>query len=363
MLRATFACSRMDQMVFADCWNLHCRALIIFTAAYTAADAAFTHLTGHQISQACATAADGGYIKLSTLISQVGGDDLFKEDIVSQLEVWKSEKLSPGSNTVLMSSQDGLVGRSVWKVYKLLAGLLQDEGSDKQPADDILSGLDWRRAFGLCLWYGTRLDASVTDVVDFYERLLQTPQGSEIARPIPKWAASLPKRGLPSSLGPSRLGLFSASSKDNEPEDPLYVLIKLHADPTLSLSKALNPLSFASSGLDWGIGMCWHLYVVLSRVMRVRDFADRGDPGVRPKTRQPRGSLVNGFGEDTRDDSSTDGWSKESDDGFQPEGHSPSADLLTTSYAFVLESWGMVQEAAFVLMHLEGSVGYVCSEI
>ena len=44
---------------------------------------------------------------------------------------------------------------------------------------------------------------------------------------------------------------------------------------------------------------------------------------------------------------------------MQPEGHSPTADLLASSYAFELESWGMIQEAAFVLLHLEGSSGCV----
>ncbi|KAF8893230.1 nuclear protein 96-domain-containing protein [Gymnopilus junonius] len=324
--------------------------------AYTAADAAFTHLTGHQISQASASAADGGYIKLSTLISQAGGDDLFKDYILSQLEIWKSEKLSPGSNAALTSSPNGLVGRSVWRVYKLLSGLIQYEGPDTRAGDDIFTGLDWKRVFGLCLWYGTSVDASVSDVVKVYESILEESQESDVSRPVPKWIASKPKKGLSSSLGSSPLGLFAAAQQ-TQPEDPLYILIKLHADPALSLSKALNPLSFAPTGLDWGIGMCWHLYIILSRVMRIRDFADRGNRGIRPTTRRPGGSLVNGFGGSDRDDSSTDGLSNQGDDSFPPEGHSPSADLLTTGYAFILESWGMLQEAAFVLMHLEGSAG------
>ncbi|KDR80187.1 hypothetical protein GALMADRAFT_61996 [Galerina marginata CBS 339.88] len=304
---------------------------------YTAADAAFTHLTGHQISRACTTAAEGGYLKLSTLIGQAGGDELFKEDVVAQLEIWKSEKLSPGSNTAMTSTQNGLVGRGVWRVYNLLGGLIRQEEAN---AEDVFAGLDWKRIFGLCLWYGAGVDASVADVVNVFERIQNSSSTkNEIARPIPKWAVNRAKR-VP-SLDSSRLGLFlgSSTSTENTPEDPLYVLIKIHANPALSLSNALNPLSFAPSGLDWGIGLCWHLYIILSRVMRVRDFADRGDPGVRTKARKPRGSLVN------------------DDDDFQPEGHSPSADLLTSSYAFELESWGMVQEAAFVLMHLEGSVG------
>lgn len=335
--------------------------MILFTyygksliATYTPADAAFTHLSGHQISEACSVAADGGYIKLSTLISQAGGDELFKEDILDQLEIWKSEKLSPGSSNHT-SAQNGLIGRGVWRIYKLLSGLVEQEGSDSSQADDVYAGLDWKRVFGLCLWYGTSVDASVADVVNAYERiLLHNSKGpsDEVARPIPRWATKAISHQPHATSG---LGLFTGASKVKEtvPQDPLYVLIRLHADPALSLTNALNPLSFAPSGLDWGIAMCWHLYIILSRVMGVRDFADRSDSTIRPKpSTKGRKSQVNGIGNRVRE-------AEEEEDDIRIEGHSPSADLLAAGYAFELESWGMVQEAAFVLLHLEESFGFV----
>ncbi|KAF9476965.1 hypothetical protein BDN70DRAFT_862477 [Pholiota conissans] len=345
-------------------------------ATYTPADAAFTQLTGHQISEACQTAADGGYLKLATLISQAGGDALFREDILSQLEIWKAEKLAPGSNKTLSNSQNGLVGRGVWRIYTLLSGLekLQGGGDSENTSleDDFFAGLDWKRVFGLFLWYGTEIDASVADVVVAYEHiLLEHPKtlSTDIARPIPKWAAASNsnRKGvqLPLVPGPG-LGLYKSATtpKETGPHDPLYVLIKLHADPALSLTHSLNPLSYAPSAMDWGIGMCWHLYIILSRVMRVRDFGDRADPGVRitrVHSSKRRTSMINGFrsgsrgvslGSDER--SSKDG---EDEDDVQPEGHSPTADLLASSYAFELESWDLIQEAAFVLLHLEGGFG------
>jgi len=317
------------------------------------------------VSEACAAAADGGYLKLSTLISQAGGDSLYKNDIIAQLDIWKNEKLAPGSRSGLGHPQNGLVGRSVWKVYNLLGGLLTPEGQEGKNEDILGAGLDWKRTFGLCLWYATGVDSSVADAVSVYERILsqssQNPSPSnQIAQPIPKWAMS--KKSLPPPpIVSSRLGLFISSfSKDQTPDDPLFALIKLCADPTLSLSKALNPLSFAPSGLDWGIGMCWHLYIILSRIMRVRDFADRSHPGAKSKDKPP-GNFMNGFvGNGRRELSSSSNSSDVSRD--DEEGHSPTADLLTSSYAFELESWGMIQEAVFVLLHLEGSVGYVSSQ-
>ena len=41
------------------------------------------------------------------------------------------------------------------------------------------------------------------------------------------------------------------------------------------------------------------------------------------------------------------------------EGHSPTANLVASSYAFQLECLGLIQEAVFVLLHIEGSRGYV----
>jgi len=70
--------------------------------------------------------------------------------------------------------------------------------------------------------------------------------------------------------------------------------------------------------------------------MRIRDFSDRGDPGAGAR----------------RDEDNTD-----ADDNV--EGHSPSADLLASGYALQLENLGLLQEAVFVLLHIEGSAGYV----
>jgi nuclear pore complex protein Nup98-Nup96 len=323
------------------------------------------------VAEACSAAADGGYLKLSTLISQAGSDDLYKNDIIGQLDIWQHEKLAPGSNPGLGDPQNGLVGRGVWKVYNLLGGLLTSEGQESKNEDILCAGLDWKRTFGLCLWYGTSVDSSVADAVNTYERILlqvsQSPSSTsnQIAQPIPKWAISKNSL-LPSSLASSRLGLFTSSLSINQaPDDPLFALIKLYADPTLSLSKALNPLSFSPLGLDWGIGMCWHLYIILSRILRVRDFADRCHPGAKSKHKPP-GNFVNGFGGTGHREpssSSISDISRDEDDQRPSEGHSPTADLLISSYAFELESWGMIQEAAFVLLHLEGSVGYVSSTI
>ncbi|KAG7448787.1 uncharacterized protein BT62DRAFT_728030 [Guyanagaster necrorhizus] len=113
--------------------------------------------------------------------------------------------------------------------------------------------------------------------------------------------------------------------------DGLFSILRLFADAACSLTRELDPASFGSSRIDCTLP--WHLYIILSRCMRVRDFSDRGDPG-------------GWHNEDT-----------EAEEEVRVDGHSPTADLVTSMYAGQLEQIGLVQEAAFVLLHIEGSAG------
>lgn len=247
-----------------------------------------------------------------------------------------------------------MVGRGVWKVYCLLGGILDDEDELADKLANVCLGLDWKRIFGLCLWYGQGLEAPISKVIEAYERLVFRQSNlvsssfinnSNKAKPLPPWLLDVQRKGFPAALFTKWNNMMASSNPAAEPNDPLYALIKLHADPALSLSSILNPLSFSSSLMEAGIPMCWHLYIILSRVMRARDFADR-----RPAIR-PRRSFINGGGGEE---------GSEDEDGYEKlthEGHSPTADLLTSAYAFQLESWGMIQEAIFVLLHIEHSTG------
>ena len=80
-------------------------------------------------------------------------------------------------------------------------------------------------------------------------------------------------------------------------------------------------------------------------MLRARDFGDRGESGTKNK--------------DTTDEEGIHGGSEPDAEELEVlvEGHSPSADLLASSYAHQLEQMGMIQEATFVLLHLEGSLG------
>ncbi|KAF7294383.1 SNF2 family helicase [Mycena kentingensis (nom. inval.)] len=279
---------------------------------------AFIHLTGNQVERAADVTMHGGYLKLATLISQAGGDVEFREDLKMQLDIWRDQRV------------DLHVDENVRRIYALLAGVVDSTlqgssaaGQEKCSDIDIVAGLDWKRVFGLYMWFAELVDAPISEVFHAYSESLQS-SGRTIAGPVPWYMET---------SAPHTQARWKLKSPSAAP-DALFSLIRLHADPACSLSQILSPLSFSPSPLDYSLP--WHLYIILSRCMRVRDFADRGDTGARSKSVS----------------SSQDGM-----EGSVVDGHSPSADLLTSSYAFQLEQQGMVQEAVFVLLHIEGSAG------
>ncbi|KAI0676531.1 nuclear protein 96-domain-containing protein [Trametes maxima] len=266
----------------------------------------FTLLSGYQVERACETAADGGNVKLASLVAQCPGDAEFRADLQDQLDIWRRERI------------DAHISEDTRKVYALLAGVtdtLKGSGGSgvEECADiDLARGLDWKRAFGLQLWYGSPMDAPIAQVFEAYDALWKEGLSS-VAPPVPWYA----------ERADGTDSMWKLPSKAQHP-DVLYSLIKLFADPACNLSAVLSSFSFSPSPADYRLP--WHLYILLSRCLRTRDLADR-DTSVR----------------------------RDEDDGV--EGHSPSADLLANSYASQLEQLGMIQEAAFVLLHVEGSAG------
>ncbi|EKM57526.1 uncharacterized protein PHACADRAFT_206423 [Phanerochaete carnosa HHB-10118-sp] len=282
---------------------------------YSWAQAVFALLTGCQVEKAADTATEAGNVKLATLLAQADGDAEFKEDLKNQLALWREQRI------------DVHIDENVRKVYALLAGVVDllegSKGTGLERCVDVhlAKGLDWKRAFGLHLWFSQPMDSPIPTAFEAYDRARKDdPQN--VAAPLPWYRESPAGVRTPWKLPPGA-----------EPPDALFSLIQLFADPVCSLSDVLTPLSFSPSPLDYRLP--WHLYILMSRCLRTRDLADRGEVVV-----------------DERQGG-------DGDAGAEPEveGHSPGADLLASSYALQLERAGMLQEAVFVLLHIEGSAG------
>ena len=252
----------------------------------------FTLLSGNQVDRAVQSALDGNDMRLATLVSQIGGPDMFREEVMRQLDDWQKYKASP------------LIGAEYRRLYALLAGITDvspgdpSRGSDGCPDVFIAEGLDWKRAFGLHLWYGNAFDDTIGNVLQSYSAALSSAHSP--ARPLPPY--------LEKSTSLAKTWIMPT-----EPTDILYGLIRLFSDATVSLDQVLHPRDCAPSPLD--LRMPWHLYMLLSKVLAKRDFEDRD------------------------------------------LGYSATADQLTSGYAMQLEESGEWLWAAFVLLHLETSEG------
>lgn len=280
-------------------------------AANRPAALVFTHLTGHQIEKACVAAVEAGDVRLATLIAQAsGGDEETRADVNDQLIIWRQQ------------SALAHISNDHRRVYEALAGnVTLSEGIDATQqkrasdpvdrAEDVLipAGLDWKRAFGLHLWYDTPHIDPLKTAVERYEAAIGGR--GDTAPPLPPYLESKHKGSVQ---------LRSLAKPADYPRDALFQLVKLFAKPDFELQEALRPRGFGAALADYRLP--WHLYQLLSRVLRVRDFDDRLDLGIEV-------------------------------DEEDVQGNSASADALASSYAFQLESLGLWTWAAFLLLHLE----------
>lgn len=274
----------------------------------TGAKRVFALLSGHQVERACEAALEANDVRLATLVAQAGGDDEYREDIYLQLAKWREYRV------------DAHISNDYRRVYEVLCGNMGvsegvAKGDKVDGADTILisAGLDWKRALGIQLWYGS-FQSSVATSLEQYQAA--TVAGNAVAPPLPLYVER-PKQSTTTTWRAS----------DEAPSDPLFQLIKIFTDPTHPLESALESRNFGSSPLDCRLP--WHLYILFSRVLRRRDFQDRVDMG------------------------------EDMEEGY--EGNSVRADMVTESYAAQLELQGEWTWAAFILLHLELPSKYVSS--
>jgi nuclear pore complex protein Nup98-Nup96 len=131
--------------------------------------------------------------------------------------------------------------------------------------------------------------------------------------------------------------------------------------------RGFHPLAFSSNPIDWSL--IWHLCLLLRlatsapstpssfNLSATLDFADREQLATSPSSPErgrTRGLEASGSFSSYGD---IDGSTVEERERRHVLGHSPTADLLTCMYAAQLEGEGMIQEACFVLEHLEASAG------
>ncbi|GAB7353807.1 hypothetical protein MBLNU459_g4186t1 [Dothideomycetes sp. NU459] len=230
--------------------------------AATAEEEALAHLTCNNIEEACAALIKGRDYRLASLVAQLPGDTKSKSAMSKQIESWASQNITSEMT------------EPVRALYALTAGNTCISQGKNGAAEDRASTfgissrfeLDWRRSFGLRLWFGVAGVESLADAVQSYSEDLAS--GKETVRPVPFFTEQS----------------IATSWDDPNPqlrEDTLYGLLALYArKPTFAttisapINDLLSPSSVSGDPLD--ARLAWQLAVVL-RVKRVVSPTDVPD--------------------------------------------------------------------------------------
>ncbi|KAH7383192.1 nuclear protein 96-domain-containing protein [Pyrenochaeta sp. MPI-SDFR-AT-0127] len=141
---------------------------------------AIAQLSCNNVADACHALLEGLDLRLATMIAQIGGDATMRQSMVTQIEEWR--RLD-----VLSEMEDPHRA-----LYELLSGnCAQSEGKvgtgrENKASTFNISGrfaLDWRRAFGLRLWYGIMTEEPIELAVAQFADAIR--DGKEDVKPVP----------------------------------------------------------------------------------------------------------------------------------------------------------------------------------
>ncbi|KAF1912673.1 nuclear protein 96-domain-containing protein [Ampelomyces quisqualis] len=192
--------------------------------ATSAEEQAIVHLSCNNIAEACQSLLNGLDLRLATMLAQIGGDAVMRQNLVAQIEEWR--RLD-----VLSEMQD-----SHRALYELLSGnCAQAEGKNVSSREDKAStfgissrfGLDWRRAFGLRLWYGILNDEPIEMAVAQFADAIR--DGLEDVKPVPWFNEANENMGWNDPDAGSR-------------EDLLWGILKLYASSKLDLDANIEDI-------------------------------------------------------------------------------------------------------------------------
>jgi nuclear pore complex protein Nup98-Nup96 len=193
---------------------------------------AFAYLTGGLIEEACNALIEGKNFHLATLVAQIGCDKKFREAMSAQLESWRALNN-------LAEFED-----PIRAIYELLAGNTcvcrgqTAAGTENMTATFSFAerfDLDWRRSFGLRLWYSIDPAQDVTEAVLQYRQDLK--DGSEKVRPRPWFTEQGVETGW-------------ADDAANTREDLLWSLLQLYGGDSFDLAVAFAPESVSGNPMD-----------------------------------------------------------------------------------------------------------------
>jgi nuclear pore complex protein Nup98-Nup96 len=221
-------------------------------------DLIWLHLTGHNLEEASDLAFTSHNPRLASLLIQAGGEGEFREYINLQIKSWHTEHCLE------------FIDSKKRKIYELLQGNMNPYLLATGHFDEICKGLDWRRSFGLFIWYIGLYENDLAKCLNYYDRCMQ------------KWIENKEEDGV-TTVGmknslpfPWYDTLQSFLWKNREHYDVLYHMLHLGINSKYSLEKLLHPLGITSNSLDFRLS--WQLALILTKQVGIGKFESEPNP-------------------------------------------------------------------------------------
>jgi nuclear pore complex protein Nup98-Nup96 len=232
--------SRVRKDKLSDFWKKLVQAAVENDAqnAKSSEEKAFIYLTGGNVPEACAALLSGQNFHLAQMVAQIGGDKTFRKAVEKQLNDWRELNVLSEMNDPIRAIYGLLAGQTC--NYPGKTGVAAEDRATSWPYSARFE-LDWKRSFGLRLWYGILDDEDLAYAVRQFKTDFR--KNGEIATPVP-W------------FHDDNDDVWSDPKPDSR-EDALWGLLKLYADDyardgraLTSLKSALAPENISGNPMD-----------------------------------------------------------------------------------------------------------------
>ena len=197
------------------------------SAAPNAEERALAHLSAHKVVEACDALASGKDFRLALLVSQIGGDETMREDMASQIHEWRELNVLSEMTEPIRALYELLAGKTC--ICEGKKGPLEDRAKTFTISDRFK--LDWKRAFGLKLWYAIQDTDPIEAAV---KQFLHDLDSDEPKKPLPWFVEENAPRDWQDPAPNTRQDLLwgclllYASSKGTTDAPPLATVVSPH---------------------------------------------------------------------------------------------------------------------------------------
>ncbi|KAL8707316.1 MAG: hypothetical protein Q9220_007628 [cf. Caloplaca sp. 1 TL-2023] len=240
---------RKDRL--SSLWSSICsnNAQKAVTSASSAEERTIHHLSANSLVKACQTLTEAKDFRLATLVAQLPADQIMADEIKTQLNEWRELCVLSEITEPIRALYEICAGNVC--ICEGKKGAIEDQAKTFSISQHF--NLDWQRAFGLRLWYGTKTEESIEAAIKMFHDDIH---GHKPMEPIPTFTDDVPHRSQHSNN--------TASNKDI-----LWGLLELFAAstntlPAQSLTGIIAPKNVAGNPLDFRLS--FQLYQSLSQL-------------------------------------------------------------------------------------------------